>query len=314
MSPIMNERRVIALLFAGILAGLPSAHAQKKLPASGSQEVRRPAPAPLPDGTRAIAEPPAIAEPVTPHDASAKTVAVPQTPAAGWWPVVIGALVAGVLFVSAALAFVLRIRSLEALVLSAVRRIGDRHERGKDNGTRDEVADLRLACKSGFDRLHSAIGEIPEKTSLRLRGAMQASPQPNFGVSPARVAAPVASYEESPREPEDPVAQLLGVANRIVQQSSITLEAFRASMGAFSGRVSPWPNAIDGTPAAFIVEHRGSCYAVPNVMKPARLPNEWFNRSEFGVNDEIQRVVALPRLRRRGGDDFEVQEAGVFSR
>jgi hypothetical protein len=49
------------------------------------------------------------------------------------------------------------------------------------------------------------------------------------------------------------------------------------------------------------------------VVKPARLPKEWFNRDDFGVNDEIRRVIVLPRLKRRG-NEFEVEEAGVFAR
>ena len=87
----------------------------------------------------------------------------------------------------------------------------------------------------------------------------------------------------------------------------------KASTRDIAIHVSPWPNAADGAPVAFIVEHGGSCYAVPNVIKPARLPQDWFNRSEFGVNDEIQRIVSLPRLRRRG-NDYEVAMPGVFAR
>lgn len=166
------------------------------------------------------------------------------------------------------------------------------------NDVREQIASLRAAIEA-----------IPAKVQQRVQNSPQQHKAPPVSAAPAR---PYERYETQ-RPVEDATAQLLTIANQIVQQTPTTLDAFRASTRQLPVRVSAWPTAADGAPVAFIVEHRGACYAIPNVIKPARLPQEWFNRSEFGVNDEIQRVVTLPLLR-RSGNDYEVAVPGVFAR
>jgi hypothetical protein len=216
-------------------------------------------------------------------------------------------IIAAVLVLLAALAFAMRMRRFEANVAILIRHVDDvRNEqkaRGKEKGSKDELAQLRQEIKDGFESLRSRIGNIPAETS-RLIGSKP--------VERPRAAPAYDAYDPPPIEPEDGIGRLLTIANRIAQESSMTIESFRASAGSLGSRVSSYTNGTDNFPVAFIVEHRGSHYAVPNVMKPARLPKEWFNRSEFGVNDEIQRVISLPRLRRRG-NEYDVQEPGVFA-
>lgn len=226
-------------------------------------------------------------------------------------------LIAGVLAVCAALAIVLRMRKLEAAVDKMLRRAEPpKHDRERDRGDhakRDDVVQLRQEVRSGFDSLRSAIDELPAKVARSVSA--------NANAARAQAAAPASSYvassssSSSPqqREAEDPVTHLLGVANRVMQNCPATIDEVRASIRIAPVNIAPWRNPGESTPVAFVVEHRGSCYAIPNVIKSARFPQAWFNGGDFGMNDEIQRVVALPRLR-RSGDQYEVQEPGVFSK
>lgn len=227
--------------------------------------------------------------------------------------------VGGILIVLAALAFVLRMHAFEKRIVALLalhhetRQDRDREQKGK--GRRDELAQLKSELHNDLESLRSITRSIAADTQRLLARANSQPPSSReTSAPPPRPSATVQSYDtyEEPRA-EDGVAQLLAIANRIVQQSSTTLDAFRASTGGLAANVSAWPNATENVPTAFIVEHRGAHYAIPNVVKPARLPKEWFNRSEFGVNDEIQRIASLPRLRPRG-NDYDVQEPGVFSR
>jgi hypothetical protein len=219
---------------------------------------------------------------------------------------VIGAVVAAALIIAAIVLLMLRIRALGKQIARTLARFDElARQKQKPEPAGPPAGEWRRE----LDALRSAIGRVPAETARQLEPALQklrdvASAPPARAIQPRR---------EEPAEPEDGVAQLLAIANRIVQQSSTTLDDFRASAGALARRVAAWPSSADGAPLAFIVEYRGEHYAVPNVIKPARLPKEWFNRSEFGFNDEIQRVVSLPRLR-RAGDGYDVQEAGVFGR
>lgn len=240
---------------------------------------------------------------------------------ASQWPMVAGALTAAVLLIVAALAITLRMRSLENKLgrpLSKPEDASRERERAQnDKKKNDELVQTLSELRNDLKSLRSVVDRIANDThTLRSRNSADSqSPSRHAMTAPVprgNAAVPRDRDYDEPRVTEDGVAQLLSIANRIVQESPTTLDAFRASAGSIAGRVVSWP-AADGTPVAFIVEHRGSYYAVPNVGKPARLPQEWFNRSDFGVNDEIQRVVSLPRLR-RSGDKYDVQEAGVFAR
>lgn len=238
--------------------------------------------------------------------------------AAKFWPVVFGALTASVLLVLAVLAFVLRLRNLEHRLSDVHTRLDSvlRERKERDKGKRDEAPQWKQELRAELEPLRSAIGKVAADTQRLITHATSQrrfASDPASAARPAPAAVPHRETHDETRTTEDAVGQLLSIANRIVQQSSTTLDAFRASAGSLAAHVSAWPTASDGVPAAFIVEHRGAYYAVPNVVKPARLPQEWFNRSDFGVNDEIQRVDVLPRLRRRG-DGYDVQEPGVFGR
>jgi len=235
-------------------------------------------------------------------------------------PVTIGALVAAILIICASAALTLRLRALDRRITLALARfegmIDERHRQPKQRPTRpEEPAQANRELRGALDSLRSMISRIPSDTARQVMTALEErSVQQPSAAAPQAIAIPVTDdVWDEPAEPEDGLAQLLAIANRIVQQSSTTLDAFRASTGALATRVVAWPGSADGMPVAFIVEHRGAHYAVPNVVKPARLPKEWFNRSEFGVNDEIQRVLSLPRLRRHPAG-YDVQEAGVFGR
>lgn len=226
-------------------------------------------------------------------------------------PVIAGTLAAAVLLTCATVGLVLRLRSLERRIAQAVVRFDGVHEKdreAKQKAKAEASGPSQKDLRDELESLRSLIKRIPGETVRQVQGALE-----KWSQEPAHVSPPVDDLDYEPAEPQDAMAQLLAMANRIVQQGSTTLEAFRASTGALAMRVSAWPSSADGAPLAFIVEHRGAHYAVPNVIKPARLPKEWFNRSDFGVNDEIQRVVSLPSLRRRG-DGYDVQQAGVFDR
>jgi len=224
-------------------------------------------------------------------------------------PAIACAFIAAILIITVTVALARRIQGLERQIGRAVARFDkeegrERHAKHKPDDQEQWTRELRRDIES----LRSMIGTIPGETARQVRAALSKETATR-SVPPPAAGEP---YDE-PAETEDVPARLLEIANRIVQQSSITLDAFRASAGSLATNVAAWPGSADGVPLAFIVEHRGAHYAVPNVVKPARLPKEWFNRSDFGVNDEIQRVLSLPRLRRRG-DGYDVQELGVFGR
>jgi hypothetical protein len=226
-------------------------------------------------------------------------------------PAMAGAFVAATPIIAVTLELNRRMSRLERQIARALTRF-EQIDEGRDRSTnhrREDQGQPSKELRRELESLRSMIGRIPGETARQVKAA---PPEPG-GVPPSIPAPAAHPLFEEPPEPEDGLARLLAIANRIVQQSSTTLDAFRASAGSLATHVAAWPGSADGPPAAFIVEHRGSHYAVPNVVKPARLPKEWFNRSDFGVNDEIQRVVSLPRLRRRG-DGYDVQELGVFGR
>lgn len=215
-------------------------------------------------------------------------------------------LSAAVIMLLAVLGFVYRMRKFDETAASLGLKVGELDRVLRDVAKREDIlgGDLRRNVESLKTTLQQLSGDINRAfTRAQQRGVDNPSAQP-----------PLRPLREEPMPvAEDPVEKLLTIANRIVGQSSTTLEGFRESTGSLPLRISVWPDANESSPLAFIVEHRGSCYVVPNVVKPTCLPHEWFNRSEFGVNDQIQHVVSLPRLRRRG-NDYDVQEAGVFSR
>jgi hypothetical protein len=239
-----------------------------------------------------------------------------------WW-MIAGFVVPAVLVVLATVAIKYRLDRLDASLSSRILNARPKEkekEKDKEKDRRNELADLRADLRKELEALRSQIRSVHADTQKLLAQPRPQQQQTQAPREPSpRFAAPhYTSYDEDEPEapaappPVDGVAQLLSVANRIVQQSSMSLDAFRSNTSTLAARISPWP-AADDRPVAFLVEYRGSLYAVPNVIKPARLPQEWFNGDEFGVNDEIRSVVALPRLARRG-DGFDVQEQGVFSR
>ncbi|HYH10560.1 MAG TPA: hypothetical protein VEK11_26180 [Thermoanaerobaculia bacterium] len=247
--------------------------------------------------------------------AAGDAMAAPWSPE-DWWPVITGAVIAAVLMLLTVAGFVLRIREFNGVLAQVITRVeqrGNNDRVPKDRGKRDDGAEVK-ELRREIQALQTSVRNLPADIERRLRPLLAEAPQQQ-PQRPRTAVPPVRDYDEPCEEPrvlEDTPAQLLSIANQIVRQSS-TLDAFRASTSKLPVRVSPWPEPSDGMPAAFIVEYRGSCYAVPNAVKPARLPQDWFNRSEFGVNDEIHRVESLPRLRRRG-DAFDVEERGVFVR
>ena len=218
----------------------------------------------------------------------------------------LGPLLAGVMILLATLGLVLRMRILEKNVTASIARHDDAHH--KIERALKELAQGKNASHPDIATLHAAVRQIAADIQRLISVASQSRALRETSEPPR----PSSAYRE-PSAAEDGLPQLLAMANRLVQQGSTTVEAFRASAGALSARVVAWPSMGEATPAAFIVDYHGSCYAIPNVVKPARLPDEWFNRADFGVNDEIERVLSLPRLRRRG-NDYDVQDAGVFAR
>jgi hypothetical protein len=228
----------------------------------------------------------------------------------------IGALSAAILTVAATLVWTRRMLAMErgiARILARVEELSEeRHRQPRQKWKPEDTGQPKKEPRGDLDSLRSLIGKIPGETARQVQLVLQER-QPEQPRLPGRQAAAALADHNPYEEPEDGLAQLLVIANRIVQQSSTTLEAFRTSAGVPATRVVAYPSSGDGMPLAFIVEHRGAHYAVPNVVKPARLPQDWFNRSEFGINDEIQQVFSLPRLLRRG-DGYDVQEAGVFGR
>jgi hypothetical protein len=289
----MMNKRTFALLFLMALVAWPGLGQRKtSQPPHSTQTVPLPAPA-VPDET-APAEPRAV-EASSPAGASG-------------FPFQATILIAAVIFLLAAVAFVLQMQRATRAILKAPPR-GDDARQDRDRVMK-ELAVLRNDMRDQIAALRATVEEIPARVQQRVQNVL--SPQKPTTPAPAAPARPPETYEPA-RPIEDPSAQLLTIANQIIQQTPATLEAFQASTRQLSVRVFAWTNPADGALAAFIVEHRGSYYAIPNVIKPARLPQEWFNRSEFGVNDEIQRVVVLPRLR-RAGSGYEVAAPGVFAR
>lgn len=297
-----NKRTVALLIVMALVASVALAQAKRPQP-----DRPQPAPQPAPtatDGTPLDAAP-ADERPVAEPSATAEDAS--STAEARDWRFLTTILVAAVIFLLAVAAFVLQMKRMAATIMAALPR-GDegRHDRER---LVKELAAVKKDVGEQIALLRVAVEGLPAKVQQRVQNA---TPQYK---SPPVPAAPTRPYEpyEAPRPVEDATAQLLTIANQIVQQTPTTLDAFRASTRQLPVRVSAWPGAADGAPVAFIVEHRDACYAIPNVIKPARLPQEWFNRSEFGVNDEIQRVVTLPLLR-RSGTDYEVAVPGVFAR
>jgi len=226
-------------------------------------------------------------------------------------PEVLGVLAAAVVITAAVFALMRRLRKFEMAMAQTLARLEAAEERYRH--AKEKTPESREApageLRREIETLHAAIVTVPADTARLLEPAFRKM-RDDASATPPRLGGPRRDQYD---EPEDGLAQLLAIANRIVQQSSATLDDFRITTGALTARVAAWPGSADGAPLAFIVEYRGQHYAVPNVVKPARLPKEWFNRSEFGFNDEIRRVVSLPRLR-RVGDRYDVQEAGVFGR
>jgi hypothetical protein len=226
--------------------------------------------------------------------------------------VVLGA-VQMVTIVLAVLVLTIRMRGSERRVSALVRRVTeslqDRGRTPKEKQKGDDLEPLRQELQKSIDALRLAVANLRAEAERR-RNAPESRP-PQFTSMPAWKSGPKDDGYDDPRTNEDGAAQLLTIANRIVQQGSTSLDTFRGWTGALADHVSAW--SPEGTLAAFIVEHRGTCYVVPNVLKPTRLKSEWFNRSAFGFNDEIRRVISLPRLRRRG-DELEVEEQGVFEK
>jgi hypothetical protein len=227
---------------------------------------------------------------------------------------VIAIAVVAVVIVLCTLALTLQMKRLGANLNALVMRPpADRGSKERDK--RDELAQLKQELQRGFDTLRSQIGNIPAETQRRIASAPVpvSAPSRDISMRPVRFAAPEFDDYEEPAKAEDVVRALVMLANRTLQNAT-TVDAFRASAPTAVNGVSAFPNSsADGKPIAFVVEYRGAFFGVPNVVKPARLPNDWFNRADFGVNDEIRRIELLPKLRRRGGE-YEVEQPGVFAR
>jgi hypothetical protein len=221
-------------------------------------------------------------------------------------------LAAAILIFAAVAALIFRSRRLEVQIRRALTRFDavneERRRHAQPQRKPYEPERLIRDLQGQLDSLRSMIARIPGDTARQIE-AILPEWSPEQEVPPP----PRLSIPDDRLEPQDGLTQLLAIANHIVQQSSTTLDDFRASAGTLVTHVAAWPGSADCAPLAFIVEYGGAHYAVPNVIKPARLPNDWFNRGDFGVNDEIQRVLSLPRLRRHA-DGYDVQEAGVFGR
>jgi hypothetical protein len=206
-------------------------------------------------------------------------------------------IIAAVLFLFGAMAIGLRMRALQSAVTAALR---------KEKEKRDNLAPLTREIES----LRSAVGDIA-RLLQQMRAewsAAVAAMAAGRDIQPLRARTPAL-----PEPAEVGVERLVELANGVVQDSPTTIDAVRAKASVIRVKVSAWPNASSSQPVAFIIEHQGAYYGVPNIAKPKRLPQEWFNSAEFAVNDEIQRIVSLPRLMRRG-NDYDVQERGVFAK
>lgn len=317
----MKSTRFFALFVMTLVASLAVAQfkaqrtgVSQKTPRTGTVAAEAPAIEPPPPQTKSdVAGEAAVdAAPVTENTpaerpADAENTASPAVERDVWLPTAIG--VAALVFLLTVVGFLQQMRRMIDKVLAALPRANE----GRLDRDRflNELAVLKKDTRDQIDSLRDVVEALPGKVQQRVQNAMQQSkPTPAAPTPPPRT---YETYEER-RPVEDTGAQLLTLANQVVQQTPTTLEAIRASTRQLQVQVSPWPNGGEATPAAFIVEHRTVCYAIPNVVKPARLPQEWFNRSDFGVNDEIQRVVSLPRLQRRGGNDYDVMAPGVFTR
>jgi len=210
-------------------------------------------------------------------------------------------IIAAVVFLLGVLAIVQRMRALQSSVTAALR---------KEKEKRDNLAPLTREIES----LRSAIGNIAPDTERRIARLLQQQRTEERNAAGRDVQPLRARTPAPPAEPaEVGVERLVELANGVVQDSPTTIDAVRAKASMIHVRVSAWPDSTSLQPVAFIVEHQGAYYGVPNIAKPKRLPQEWFNSAEFAVNDEIQRVVSLPRLTRRG-NDYAVQERGVFTK
>jgi hypothetical protein len=229
-------------------------------------------------------------------------------------------LIAVLLFLLGVVALVLQMNklhvNLKTVMLTITRQA--REHAGQQKSQIDELRMLLIESQRERAALQRTADKILAEAT-RVRATASSTPVAPPPVTPIPRGRPSRDFEFSAPEEttsyvaEDGVAQLLSMANHIVQQTSISLDAFRARAGALASRVSAWPAGSESAPVAFLVEHRGVWYAVPNVVKPGRLPEAWFNRSDFGVNDEIQHVTSLPRLIRRG-DRYDVEKTGVFAK
>lgn len=324
----MMRKRILTLLVVMALAA-PMGFAQAKLPRSQSQNAapqhdvqpRSTAPVERPAARAPEAQVPDTRVPTETMDLTAvsQPTAIQSTPspAQGDWKPMAIAIVTAVIVLLAVTAAALQMQKMTKKILAALPRNDDgRHDRDR---VMKELAVVKNDIRTQIGALKATADEIPTQVERRIQKMLERRALEQRAPEPVRAPANPTAHTRSFETPEpsrtfiDAAAQLLGIANRIVQQTPATLDAFRTSTREFVKQVIPWPNAVDGTPSAFIVDDGESYYAIPNVIKPARLPQEWFNRSEFGVNDEIQRIVSLPRLRRRG-NDYEVSVPGVFSR
>lgn len=227
------------------------------------------------------------------------------------WQLTVGSLVNALLIVLVIVGLVLQLRSAERRLVATL-RYQDRDAAEREKRQQTDLQHWKTELRKEIESLHAALAQIPADTERLIASKLPKQQQTPAQAASSRLASAVLDVRDE-RRGEDGLAQLLVAANRIVQESSMTLETFRERMAGVSSRVLPYGQVVADAPVAFIVEHGGSAYAVPNVVKPTRFPNDWFNRADFGVNDEIRRVVSLPRLRRRG-DGFDVVERGVFER
>jgi len=228
------------------------------------------------------------------------------------WQLTAAPLVAALLVMLAIVGLVWQLRGAERQLIQAL-GAQNKEATAREKRLRDDLSLCKADLREDIDSLRAALAQIPGDTD-RLIAPKLSKQNQHLAPPPASSQQSAGMYDDVyENSAQDGIAQLLIAANRIVQENSTTLEKFRQRVARVSSRVSSFGPSTGDAPVAFIVEHEGSSYAVPNVVKPARLPNDWFNRGDFGVNDEIRRVVSLPRLRRRG-DRYDIEERGVFER
>lgn len=217
-------------------------------------------------------------------------------------------LVAAVLFVLAILGFVIQARKSEARVLAALSRV---------ESTLRDRANANVPSRNDLDSVRAALAQNIVDAESRLTGIVQKSQsRERSNQPPAYVPSKpptVDRYEEEPQSVQDVVGRLTEIANQILQQSPAPIDVIRSKTNHLPIQIHP-PSSSGGDQQGYVVaQHAGNYYALPNAVKPTRVPDAWFNRSDFGFNDEIQRVMSLPRLTRRG-NDYVVDEPGVFAK